>query len=197
MSNQLAIDLMNEFARSTGLTGQVPARRYLWTDAFAVCNFLGIYRETDDHAFLDLAVKLVDQVHHTLGRHRDDDPRQGWISGLPKVEGELHPTCCGLRISGELKLLRLQFDTCVAHVLVTFNTTLRYVKPLDQCVVEILVRCSLIELTQGRAELTVELEVSRISNCVPHFGSCHLQQVFSRFLNHVRIVQRQTFEDLA
>lgn len=62
MSNQLAIDLMKEFARSTGLTGHLPSRRYLWTDAFAVCNFLGIYRQTNDQAFLDpvmLATSLV------------------------------------------------------------------------------------------------------------------------------------------
>lgn len=102
MSNQLAIDLMMEFARSTGLTGQAPSRRYLWTDAFAVCNFLGIYRETGDRAFLDLAVDLVNQVHHILGRHRSDDPRSGWISGLSEQEGERHPTRGGLRIGKKL-----------------------------------------------------------------------------------------------
>lgn len=102
MSNQLAIDLMKEFARSTGLTGQAPSRRYLWTDAFAVCNFLGIYRQTHDHAFLDLAVELANQVHHVLGRHRSDDPRSGWISGLSEQEGERHPTRGGLRIGKKL-----------------------------------------------------------------------------------------------
>jgi len=35
---------MTEFARLTGLSPASSApRRYLWTDAFAVCNFLGLY----------------------------------------------------------------------------------------------------------------------------------------------------------
>jgi hypothetical protein len=45
---------------------------------------------------------LIDQVHHTLGRHRDDDPRRGWISGLDEQDGELHPTIMGLRIGKKL-----------------------------------------------------------------------------------------------
>lgn len=102
MSDTLAPTLMMEFAKSTGVTGTSPPRRYLWTDAFAVCNFLGLYRQTNRREFLDLAVKLVDQVHHILGRHRHDDARQGWISGLPEQEGERHPTSGGLRIGKTL-----------------------------------------------------------------------------------------------
>ena len=94
----LARQLMDEFAIATGLTGTAPPRRYLWTDAFAVCNFLGMYRESGKSRDLDLALRLVDQVHHILGRHRQDDPRQGWISGLAEEEGERHPTRGGLRI---------------------------------------------------------------------------------------------------
>jgi len=45
---------------------------------------------------------LVDQVHHVLGRHRTDDLRKGWISGLNEQEGELHPTIGGLRIGKKL-----------------------------------------------------------------------------------------------
>ena len=93
---------MDEFAVDTGLTGTVPSRRYLWTDAFAVCNFLGLYREGGESRHLDVALRLVDQVHHVLGRHRHDDPRQGWISGLGEEEGERHPTCGGLRIGKAL-----------------------------------------------------------------------------------------------
>ncbi len=91
--------IMLEFADDTGLggSGQAP-RRYLWTDAHAVCNFLGLYRRTGDDGFRHLALELVDQVHHVLGRHRDDDPRSGWISGLDDSEGEAHPTAGGLRI---------------------------------------------------------------------------------------------------
>ncbi|MEA2079994.1 MAG: hypothetical protein U9P00_09095, partial [Pseudomonadota bacterium] len=77
-------------------------RRYLWTDAFAVCNFLGLARVTRDNRYRELALRLVDQVHQTLGRHRDDDPRNGWISGLSEHEGRAHPTRGGLRIGKEL-----------------------------------------------------------------------------------------------
>ncbi len=92
---------MDGFAVTTGLTGTASPRRYLWTDAFAVCNFLGLYRESGEGRDLDLALRLVDQVHHILGRHRQDDTRQGWISGLSEEEGERHPTRGGLRIGKE------------------------------------------------------------------------------------------------
>lgn len=95
--------IMTEFADSTGLTdGEKPARRYLWTDAFAVCNFLGLYRQTGDEGWRDLALRLVDQVHDILGRHREDDPRTGWISGLSEEEGKRRPTTGGLRIGKEV-----------------------------------------------------------------------------------------------
>jgi hypothetical protein len=97
-----AITLMNHFAERTGLTSQQPPRRYLWTDAFAVCNYLGLARITGEHAYKERALQLVDQVHHTLGRHRGDDPRSGWISGLGEQEGDKHPTQGGLRIGKTL-----------------------------------------------------------------------------------------------
>jgi hypothetical protein len=97
-----AITLMNHFAERTGLTTRQPPRRYLWTDAFAVCNYLGLARITGEHAYTERALQLVDQVHHTLGRHRDDEPRSGWISGLSEPEGEKHPTQGGLRIGKPL-----------------------------------------------------------------------------------------------
>ena len=94
---------MAEFADHTGLTqvgrGQ---HSYLWTDAFAVCNFLELYRQTGDDNFKSLALLLVDQVHNTLGRHREDDGRSGWISDLDEDEGRLHPTVGGLRIGKKL-----------------------------------------------------------------------------------------------
>jgi hypothetical protein len=95
--------IMLDFARLTGLDppGANP-RRYLWTDAFAVCNYLGLSRETGDRALRELAIRLVDQVHHTLGRHRNDDPGRGWFSGLGEEEGEGHPTAGGLRIGKSL-----------------------------------------------------------------------------------------------
>jgi hypothetical protein len=96
---QAARGIMRDFARITGLDppGAVP-KRYLWTDAFAVCNYLGLWRQTGDGSLRDLGLRLVGQVHHTLGRHRPDDQRGGWISGLGEEEGEQHPTIGGLRI---------------------------------------------------------------------------------------------------
>ncbi len=92
--------LMVEFAKQTGLTpdGGSGQRRYLWTDAFAVSDFLELYRQSGDDHFKFLALLLVDQVHTILGRHRADDDRSGWISGLNEAEGRLHPTIGGLRI---------------------------------------------------------------------------------------------------
>ena len=87
---------------STGLSGGRPPRRYLWTDAFAVCNFLGLERATGEVRHRELALRLVDQVHHTLGRHRPDDVRRGWISGLDEHDGQAHPTRGGPRIGKEL-----------------------------------------------------------------------------------------------
>ena len=95
---------MVEFARETGLSPASSApRRYLWTDAFAVCNFLGLYQATGGKEFKDLALQLVDQVHGTLGRHRGDDSRTGWISGLDEEQGKRHPTRGGLRIGKYLQ----------------------------------------------------------------------------------------------
>ena len=97
-------EIMMEFADLTGLS---PAdgmpRRYLWTDAFAVCNFLELDRQTGDEKFRHLAMRLVDQVHHVLGRHRENDTRSGWISGLREEEGRRHPTAGGLRIGKGMK----------------------------------------------------------------------------------------------
>ncbi len=98
-SKILVRDIMLEFADLTGLSSTREApRRYLWTDAFAVCNFLELYRQTNDELYKQLALRLVEQVQNVLGRHRDDDPRTGWISGLNEKEGAMHPTRGGLRI---------------------------------------------------------------------------------------------------
>jgi hypothetical protein len=100
---EAAIEIMEEFAERTGVSSERPPERYLWTDAFAVCNWLGLARESEDGSTCrERAERLVEQVHHTLGRHRDDDPRQGWISGLDDEVGEEHPTAGGLRIGKPL-----------------------------------------------------------------------------------------------
>lgn len=96
-------ELMLEFAEITGLFPATSSpKRYLWTDAFGVCNFLELYRQTGEGRYLDLAVALVGQAHAILGRHRADDKRTGWISGLDEETGKLHPTRGGLRIGKKL-----------------------------------------------------------------------------------------------
>lgn len=98
-----ARDLMLHFANATGLwPKRDQPRRYLWTDAFAVCNFISLYRHYDEPKYLDLSLSLVEQVHTTLGRHRPDDIRSGWISGLCEIDGAKHPTAGGLRIGKKL-----------------------------------------------------------------------------------------------
>jgi hypothetical protein len=118
-AGDLVREIMVDFARLTGLS---PADhhplRYLWTDAFAVCSYLELFSRSKDVAYMDLALLLIDQVHHVLGRHRADDSRSGWISGSDEQEGERHPTQGGLRIgkklperkAGQLPNERLEWD---------------------------------------------------------------------------------------
>ncbi|MUV13143.1 hypothetical protein GN331_02875 [Lysobacter sp. HX-5-24] len=87
---------MREFAERTGVIGHAPPQRYLWTDAFAVCNFLAL-GETE------CAERLVEQVHAILGRHRADDTRSGWIGGMDALTAIEHPTRGGLRIGKPLE----------------------------------------------------------------------------------------------
>ncbi len=97
-----AAEIMEDFAARTGLTGTAPKRRYLWTDAFALCNFLTLRRATGREEYARLAHALIGEVHEVLGRHRPDSGRQGWLSGLPEEEGRRHPTAGGLRIGKPL-----------------------------------------------------------------------------------------------
>lgn len=97
-----AAELMAGFADRTGLTSKRPSTRYLWTDAFAVCNYLGLARATGDAHALELAGRLIARVHEELGKHRPDDRRKGWLSGLGEHEGQAHPTSGGLRIGKPL-----------------------------------------------------------------------------------------------
>jgi hypothetical protein len=102
-SVKIAGEIMWDFASITGLEPAIEyPQRYLWTDSFAVCNYLGLFNQTNEKKYLELALNLVNQVHHILGRHRDDDPRMGWISKLNNKEGEMHPTKGGLRIGKRL-----------------------------------------------------------------------------------------------
>ena len=97
----LASALMDRFADRTGLNGGLQ-RRYLWTDAFALCNFLALRTATGDPRYDDLASRLISSVHGVLGKERSDSSKAGWLSGLPEEEGESHPTLGGLRIGKPL-----------------------------------------------------------------------------------------------
>lgn len=67
-------------------------RRYLWTDAFGVCNFITLFKESGGNPlFLDMADALISDVHDTLGRHRD------WRNRLDSATQD-HPLRGGLRI---------------------------------------------------------------------------------------------------
>lgn len=65
--------------------------RYLWTDGFAVMNFITLFRETSDQRYLTFARRLINTVHDVLGRTRDGKAR------LSKATDEM-PLLGGLRI---------------------------------------------------------------------------------------------------
>jgi hypothetical protein len=100
----IGAQLMWAFASRTGLyPASENQQRYLWTDAFAVCNFLELLKRTGDELYRRCATDLIVQVHQVLGRYRADDVRRGWISGLDEETGQRHPTRRGLRIGKTLK----------------------------------------------------------------------------------------------
>ena len=100
----ITAQLMSAFASRTGLyPASENQQRYLWTDAFAVCNFLELFDRTGDELNRRCATDLIDKVHQVLGRYRAGDVRQGWISGLDEQAGRQHPTKGGLRIGKPLK----------------------------------------------------------------------------------------------
>src|SRR6056297_3382534 len=101
---QVAQKLIDDFLIRTGISDPAgnPRQRYLWTDAFAVQACFALSHLLNKKKYYQYAVSLVDKVHAILGRHRQDDPRQGWLSGLPEEEGKLHPTINGLRIGKDL-----------------------------------------------------------------------------------------------
>ncbi len=95
--------IMSDYADATGLTGTThEPRRYLWTDAFAVCNYLELHHQTGEAEYMQFALKLVDQVHLMLGKHHRDSEHSGWLSGLDDEQARLHPTRGGLRIGKRL-----------------------------------------------------------------------------------------------
>jgi len=93
---------MLAFAERTGLDPDRAPQRYLWTDAFAVCNLLGLARVTGEERYRELALRLIGQVHDVLGRHPPGTARTGWLSELDEQAGAAHPTRGGLRIGKKL-----------------------------------------------------------------------------------------------
>ncbi|KIW98457.1 uncharacterized protein Z519_00118 [Cladophialophora bantiana CBS 173.52] len=65
--------------------------RYLWTDGFAVVNFLTLYQLTNESRYLTFAKNLITTVHNILGYTRNGKSR------LPGAT-DSHPLDGGLRI---------------------------------------------------------------------------------------------------
>jgi len=97
-----ATSLMAAFAERTGLDSDAAPQRYLWTDAFAVCNFHALAEAGGEARFRELALRTIDQVHRELGQHRGDDTRSGWLQGPNGTADAEHPTRAGLRIGKPL-----------------------------------------------------------------------------------------------
>lgn len=96
--------IMEVFTKRTGVEGGDKAqRRYLWTDAFAVCNYLTLYERSGEETYLSQARALIDAVHRTLGYFRDDDECSGALSGLDDTQAQKYPTVAGLRIGKALR----------------------------------------------------------------------------------------------
>lgn len=102
-NNITSESLMNEFAHRTGLTDpNKPGKRYLWTDAFAVCNFLQLHHQTNNPHYKKMALLLIESVHSVLGKYHPQDIRKGYLSGLDEIHAKEHPTIGGLRIGKPL-----------------------------------------------------------------------------------------------
>jgi len=65
--------------------------RYLWTDAFGVCNYITLFNETGESQYLHCADALIQDVHDTLGKDRSLTKRLGNAT-------DAQPTLGGLRI---------------------------------------------------------------------------------------------------
>ncbi len=93
-----AARIMEAFVHQSGMREKNGGERYLWTDAFAVCNFVSLYERTREGRWLTYARELVEAVHAVLGAFHPDDARSGRLSG---ADAE-HPTRGGLRIGKPL-----------------------------------------------------------------------------------------------
>src|SRR5436190_20391927 len=63
-ASAIATRLMSNFAMRTGLSSAaLRPQRYLWTDAFAICNFFELFTRSGDQTHRRYAIDLIDQVH--------------------------------------------------------------------------------------------------------------------------------------
>ncbi len=96
--------IMLDFAAATGLTDTAhEPRRYLWTDAFAVCNFLELIGKPVRDIYLDTALQTGGSGTF---RSRQVQPwgcraKAGSAASMSRP-GYEHPTCGGLRIGKKL-----------------------------------------------------------------------------------------------
>jgi len=78
--------------------------RYLWTDAFGVCNYITLYHQTGDVIYLDQADSLIQNVHDVLGKDRQGNKRLGNSTKEEPLRG-------GLRIGKQDPEGKLQYIT--------------------------------------------------------------------------------------
>ena len=123
---ETATQILDRFAERTGLTSDRTPQRYLWTDALAVCTWLGLARATHERRYVDLALRLVDAVHPT-SRFKEavakrvaqlaaasDRPQSGAGIALHALDPELSDTVIAYRHVS----LRLERERRVGHLTV-------------------------------------------------------------------------------
>ena len=70
--------------------------RYLWTDAFGVCNFITLAAETGEGRYLAQAEALIADVHGTLGWARNGKHRlRGATDEQPTRQEHTHASWAG------------------------------------------------------------------------------------------------------
>lgn len=85
-NRNMAAEIMDRFSLRTGVlvdssSGDIPeSRRYLWTDSFALCNYLSLSEYASstkdtrgENHFTTCAERIVKLVHQDLGRFKSDD----------------------------------------------------------------------------------------------------------------------------
>jgi len=89
------LTIMNEIYGAYTGPGWVPKpygdnkSRYLWTDAFGVCNYISMYYESGNKQYLDQADTLIQNVHDVLGKDRAGQKRLGNSTDAEPLKGGL------------------------------------------------------------------------------------------------------------